>query len=119
MPDRLAQLQRGIEQRRNVEHHFVLVHGELGDARRRDQRGRHVNLIALLRRGPGADPCIAEGAIERAPAQLRGPRARRIAAPLTLRDAMDMSGAVPAQVIRSARTAPCRSGSTRTVRYGC
>ena len=47
---RLAQLQGGIQQGRNIEHHLILGHGQTGHAGCGDQRRRHVNLVGLPRR---------------------------------------------------------------------
>ena len=49
VPDRLAQFQRRIQQRRNIEYHLVFGHGEFGHAGCADERGRHMNLIATSR----------------------------------------------------------------------
>jgi hypothetical protein len=77
MPYRLAELQRGVEQCRNVEHYLIALHGEPCHPSRRDERGRDRNPIAPERRHPAMNPDISEGAIECTPAQLGGTRHRR------------------------------------------
>src|SRR5882672_651431 len=81
---RLAQFQGGVQQRGDIEHHLVLGHGQPRHSGGRDQCRRNVNLVTFRVRRPGADPGVAEGSVERAPAQLRGARQRSITAPLSV-----------------------------------
>src|SRR5882757_3678694 len=81
---RFAQFQGCVEQGRYIEHDLILSQLQARDPGGGYQGGWHMELVPLLRRGPGADPCIAEGPVEGTPAYLRGAGERRVA-PLRLR----------------------------------
>ena len=80
--DGLAQLQRRVQKRWDIEYDLFGRYGQACNTSGRDQRRRNVNLIPFRMGRPGAHPRVAEGAVQGAPAKLRCPCQRRIAAPL-------------------------------------